>query len=93
MTMEHQQRFFEEDGVPRASVDDSYLTVYSVGREPALYPLDAIAQVRRMDLPGGRTAVALLLDDRPTSPGLTFRDSAVADEFFSALLDVVEERG
>lgn len=92
MTDESAPRYFEEDGVLRASVDDHLLTVYSAGRAPALYPLAAIVQARRTRLPGGPTAVALLLDDRPTSPGLTFRDPSVAEEFFGAILDVLEDR-
>lgn len=93
MTDDRPMRDFEEDGALRASIGDTNLTVHSAGREPASYPLDAIVEVRRMDLPGGLAAVALWMDDRPASPGLTFRDPTVADEFFSAILDVVEERG
>lgn len=44
-----------------------------------------------MNLPGGQAVVAIFLIDRPTSPGLTFRDPSVANEFFTVLLDVIEK--
>lgn len=54
------------------------------------YPLQEIDWVRAIKVPEQQTVITLCVDGKPKSPGLTFTNERVAEDFESALLAAIK---